>query len=593
MKIKFLSPATINRIAAGEVIERPASAVKELVENAIDAGSTDISIILQSGGRNLISISDNGSGMTKEELEVAVERHTTSKLDEANLLNIQHFGFRGEALASIGAVSKLTITSRVRGEADAWSISVIGNEKEEVIPASLLAGTKVEVRDLFFATPARLKFLRSERTEIQHTQDMINKIAMANPHVAFSLISDNKTLLKVAAASRKDRIAAVMGKEFIDNAVEVNAENDGIKITGYVSIPTFNRGTSSEQYLYVNNRPVKDKLLMSVIKVAYQDFLARDRHPVAVLYIDIDTEEVDVNVHPAKAEVRFRDPNLIKRAIISSIKNALHSESHKTSTTIATETLAYFAPKSMPQAGFSYSAPKTLYAPRVSEPVKNYFQPASLFSDVMVMPEVRKEEAAPTEEYKDFPLGNAKCQLHGTYIVAQSKDSIIIVDQHAAHERLVYEKLKKNYADNSVKRQRLLIPEIIEIPEKACNHLIERKPELAKFGLNFDQAGLNAIIVNEIPSLIGSSDVKGLIKDLADDFLEYGENLSLAELIEHILETFACHHSIRAGRQLNLFEMNALLREMEQTPHSGQCNHGRPTYVELKLNDIEKLFGRK
>jgi DNA mismatch repair protein MutL len=593
MKIKFLSPVTINRIAAGEVIERPASAVKELVENAIDAGSTDINITLQSGGRNLISIIDNGSGMTKEELGIAVERHTTSKLDETNLLNIQHFGFRGEALASIGAVSKLTITSRARGEADAWELSVIGNEKEEVIPASLLGGTKVEVRDLFFATPARLKFLRSERTEIQHTQDMINKIAMANPHVGFTLISDNKNLLKVAPTSRKERIAAVMGKEFIDNAVEVNAENEGIKITGYVSIPTFNRGTSSEQYLYVNNRPVKDKLLMSVIKVAYQDFLARDRHPVAVLYIDIDREEVDVNVHPAKAEVRFRDPNLIKRAIISSIKNTLHSESHKTSTTIATETLTYFAPKSMPQAGFSYSAPKTSYVPRASEPARTNFQPASLFADVMVMPEVRKEEAASSEEYKDFPLGNAKCQLHGTYIVAQNKDSIIIVDQHAAHERLVYEKLKKNFADNSVKRQRLLIPEIIEIPEKACNYLIARKQKLAKFGLGFEQAGLNAIIVNEIPSLIGNGDVKGLIKDLADDFLEYGENLTLAELIEHILETFACHHSIRAGRQLNLFEMNALLREMEQTPHSGQCNHGRPTYVELKLNDIEKLFGRK
>jgi len=586
MKIKILSATTINRIAAGEVIERPASAVKELIENSIDAGASQVDVALASAGRNLISVIDNGCGMSKEELELAVERHTTSKLDETNLLNILHFGFRGEALPSIASVCRMSITSRTKDEDMAWKIQVNGGEKQPVIPASLISGTHVEIRDLFFATPARLKFLKAERTEIQHTIDIINRLALAHPNVAFSLTSENKNLIKTSTTNLKlDRISEIIGKEFAENSVEINSSHDGVIITGYASLPTYNRGNSTEQYLFVNNRPVRDKLLITAVKIAYQDFLANHRYPVVVLFVEIPVEEVDVNVHPTKAEVRFRDSNNVRGLIIRAIKSALATAAHRSSTTIATNTLEKFIPNIPPMNPFVFT--KDFQTSSFHEPVRNYSSaiapaPIKIEQEVQVL-----ERPIPEISY---PLGFARCQLHTTYIVAETKNSIVIVDQHAAHERLVYEQLKQE--QTNVSKQRLLIPEIIELEGKILYLIMEFKNELQNLGVTIEQCGDKAIIVSEVPALIKQTNITKLIKDIGDDLVEYGENVTLSKLTEHILETFACHHSIRAGRELNTHEMNALLREMEKTPYSGQCNHGRPTYVELKLSDIEKLFGR-
>ncbi|KKB96803.1 DNA mismatch repair protein MutL [Candidatus Arcanobacter lacustris] len=584
--IKLLSPVTINRIAAGEVVERPASAIKELVENSLDAGATKIDVaICDSGGRNLIIVADNGHGMSKGDLSLAIERHTTSKLDEDNIQNIENFGFRGEALPSIASVSKMTISSKTKDDDYAWSLAILGGDKQELMPTSLSIGTKIEIRDLFFATPVRLKFLKSVRTEVQYIIDIINKLAIAHHMVSFSLSVEGKSLVKTAAQlTRKDRVKEILGEDFISNSVEVDYQRDDIEIQGYVSIPTFNRATSNEQYLFVNNRPVRDKLLLTAVKVAYLDYLARDRHPSVAIFIYLPTEEVDVNVHPTKSEVRFRDSNKIKSMIISAIRSSIAKASHQASSTIADKVIESFvAPEQI-----SWNLERSYQPVRMSERKFDYEIP------LIKTPQIEQVSVAEVkyQEAPSYRLGMAKCQLHKTYIVSQTEDSVVITDQHAAHERLVYEKLKISLAKKNIARQRLLIPEIVELSSKIAYQLVASQDKLAELGIKLASFGENSVIITEIPALISAANIIDLIKDIGDELDEYSENISLNELNDHILGTFACHHSVRAGRVLNIEEMNALLREMELTPFSGQCNHGRPTYVELKLKDVEKLFGR-
>ena len=602
MPIRVLPPTVVNRIAAGEVVERPASAVKELVENAIDAGASRIEVTLRDGGRSFISVGDDGGGMSAEELALAVERHATSKLPDDDLTHIATLGFRGEALPSIGAVGRLTITSRKAGSDSAWTLTVEGGAKGDVQPAALGAGTRVELRDLFYATPARLKFLKAARTEVDHAEDVINRLAMAHPEIGFTLLNDERPLLRLgaapadllsdAAAARLARLAQVMGREFADNALVLDVVREGVRLTGHIGLPTLNRATSAQQYLFVNGRPVRDRLLHGAVRGAYQDFLARDRHPLVALFLELPAEAVDVNVHPAKAEVRFRDAGLVRGLIVGACKHALAEAGHRAATTVATATLGSFRPGAAasgwrPSAalprGFAEAA-AAAYAPLDGAPeLQGVLAPAA--------------RAAPAEPANgaasDYPLGAARAQLHETYIVAQTADGIVIVDQHAAHERLVYERMKHELAARGIERQALLIPEIVELEGAAAERLIARRDELAELGLVIEAFGPGGIVVREVPALLGVADVKGLVRDLADELAEFGQALSLKERLEEICGTMACHGSVRAGRLLTAAEMNALLREMEATPHSGQCNHGRPTYVELKLADIERLFGRR
>ena len=606
MKIKFLSDSTINRIAAGEVIERPASVVKELLENSIDAHASTIDILLEQAGKNLIVISDNGIGMSEEELKIAIERHTTSKLDELDLLNIQSFGFRGEALPSIGSVSKMLITSRARGHNRAYQIQLSGGHNKEMKPSTHNEGTKIEIRDLFFATPARLKFLRSDKTELAASVEIIKKIALAHPQISINLSHDGKNLIKVKGQEgnfddiAKQRIIDILGHDFISNSAHVNLQRPELSIYGFTSLPTFNRASAEDQFLFINNRPVKDKILQVALRVAYQDYLARDRHPVAVLFLQLDPQLVDVNVHPAKTEVRFHDPNTVRSLLISAIKDALAVKSHNTSTTIATTTLGLF----QNQIGdinrktpLKISESSNNYRPQNRLPTETISYQYTNTNPLLVKTEPYAK-IEHIEEHNDplitKPLGAAKTQLHGTYIISQTDDSIIIVDQHAAHERLGYEKIKQMISANGLIKQRLLIPEIIELPDaKRADLLYSKQADLSKLGLTIEKFGEQTIIVSEVPSLLDKANISMLIQDLADNLSDLGENISLLQLIKHVTETYACHHSIRAGRKLSADEMNALLRAMESTPFSGQCNHGRPTYIELKLKDIEKLFGRK
>jgi DNA mismatch repair protein MutL len=602
MPIRVLPPTVVNRIAAGEVIERPASAVKELVENAIDAGATRIEVTLRDGGRTLISVADDGCGMSAEELALAVERHATSKLPDDDLTHIATLGFRGEALPSIGAVGRLAITSRRDGSDSAWTLAVEGGAKGAVQPAALGQGTRVELRDLFYATPARLKFLKAARTERDHVEDVISRLAMAHPAIGFTLTDDERPMLRLgaaaadllsdAAAARLARLAQVMGREFSDNALTIDVVREGVRLTGHIGLPTLNRGTSAHQYLFVNGRPVRDRLLQGAVRGAYQDFLARDRHPLVALFLELPAEAVDVNVHPAKAEVRFRDAGLVRGLIVGACKHALAEAGHRAATTVATAALGSFRPAAAPSGwrpgptlprGFADLA-ASLYAPEAQTPQLRE----------VVTPTARAPEAEPVNgATADYPLGAARAQLHETYIVAQTADGVVIVDQHAAHERLVYERMKAALAARGIARQALLIPEIVELEGASAERLIARREELAELGLVIDAFGPGAVVVREVPALLGVADVKGLVRDLADELAEFGQALSLKERLEEICGTMACHGSVRAGRALTAAEMNALLREMEATPHSGQCNHGRPTYVELKLADIERLFGRR
>ncbi|WP_341793265.1 MULTISPECIES: DNA mismatch repair endonuclease MutL [unclassified Rickettsia] len=613
MIIKLLSENTINRIAAGEVIERPASVVKELVENAVDAGSTKIDVILERAGKNLIIISDDGVGMSDKDLELAVERHTTSKLDESDLLNIHTFGFRGEALPSIGAISKMLISSRPKGSDKAYQIKLIGGREKQVTTSIHNEGTKIEIRDLFFATPARLKFLRTDKTELVASIDVIKKIALAHPEISISLSHEGKTLIKVKGQNKdfdsnlKQRIIEIIGQDFIQNAAYLDFKTPELSIYGYTTIPTFNRASTEDQFLFINNRPVKDKLLQVALRIAYQDYLARDRHPLCAVFLQIDPQLVDVNVHPAKAEVRFHDPNTVRNLLINAIKDALRSKSHIASTAIADSTLQLFK-NPFTNNNVTAKAPSNNATNRVADKPSSYRPQAQTPQDnscqklIDTLPHAKIEIAVERHLQKEseisqkdsFRLGAAKAQLHTTYIISQTEDSIVITDQHAAHERLGYEKIKQFLAKEELIKQRLLIPEIVELPdEKRADYLHKNKERLTKLGLTIEKFSEKSIIVTEIPSLLGDINVRQLIHDLADHLLDTNENISLIELIEHVTETYACHYSIRAGRKLSGEEMNALLRQMEATPFSGQCNHGRPTYIELKLKDIERLFGRK
>jgi len=594
VSIRVLPANLVNQIAAGEVIERPAAAVKELVENAIDAGAQHIDVTLERAGRTLIQVRDDGSGMDADALALAVTRHATSKLPAEDLLQIEHLGFRGEALPSIGSISRLQITSRTGDAAHGWSLGVEGGVVSPASPAACEPGTTVTVRDLFYATPARLKFLKSERSERSHVKDVIERLAMAHPAIGFTLSAEGKSLLRFRTgqgdllAGARARIGEVMGRDFAENALRIDARREDVRLSGFAALPTYDRGTASAQYLFVNGRPVRDRLLLGVVRAAYQDFLARDRHPVVALFLQLPSDQVDVNVHPAKAEVRFRDNAMIRGLILGALKHALSEAGHRASSTVSAQALGAFTPGI--QAPPAYGPPAGAAPGQLAEASVAMFEPIAAQA-----PAARQHPSEPASvtALAHYPLGAACTQLHETYIVAQTADGIVVVDQHAAHERLVYERMKCQIAERGIARQTLLVPEVVELDAQAAAGLHARADELAELGLVIEPFGEAALIVRETPALLGEMDVQGLIRDLADELEEFGEALSLRDRLEHVCGTMACHGSVRAGRRLTVEEMNALLREMEATPHAGQCNHGRPTYVELKRADIEKLFGRR
>jgi DNA mismatch repair protein MutL len=611
MPVRQLSEAVINRIAAGEVVERPASVVKELVENALDAGARRIEILTDGGGRRLIRVSDDGEGMTRADLALAVERHATSKLAEDDLVAIRTLGFRGEALPSIGAAARLAITSRHASEPHAWAIEVDAGVKSELKPAALGEGTRVEVRDLFYATPARLKFLKSDRTEAEAVREVVRRLAMSRPDVAFTLTGEERSPLHFpaalpGAAGRLARLGDVLGADFRANAVALAAEREGIKVEGFAALPTLTRANTLGQYLFVNDRPVRDKLLIGAVRAAYADYLPRDRHPLVALFVSLPPPEVDVNVHPAKAEVRFRNAGLVRALIIHALKSALARDATRAATTGSAATIAVFRSSSRPgyaarpwrQSPLTMREASAAFAPlrgAFAEPAQAGFEvgapAADLRGDFDTGPDRSRESAGDAQ--LDHPLGAARAQIHDTYIVAQTRDGLVVIDQHAAHERIVYERLKAALDKSGVARQILLIPEIVELDEADVARLVARAEELASFGLVIEPFGPGAVALRETPALLGEIDGAGLIRDLAEHIGEWDEALPLERRLMQVASSMACHGSVRAGRRLKSDEMNALLREMERTPNSGQCNHGRPTYVELKLTDIERLFGRR
>ena len=608
MPVRQLSEGIVNRIAAGEVVERPASVVKELVENALDAGARRIEIVTEGGGRRLILVTDDGGGMGAQDLVLAVDRHATSKLPDDDLLDIRTLGFRGEALPSIGAVARLTIVTRHEGESHAdashaWAITVDGGHKSPVKPAALSEGTRVEVRDLFYATPARLKFLKTDRTEGEAIREVVRRLAMSRPDVAFTLAGEDRAPLTWAAAlpgptGRLARLADILGAEFRANAVEVKGGRDGFMVEGFAALPTLSRANALGQYLFVNGRSVRDKLLLGVVRGAYADYLPRDRHPVVALFVTLDPREVDVNVHPAKAEVRFRDAALVRSLLIGTLREALARDAQRAATTGGSATIAAFRPALAPRgAGWDWRRSPA----RPSDPRgfggagrSSFAEAAQTVFDVGApAAEIRHEIAELPSDLVERPLGAARAQLHATYIVTQTRDGLVVVDQHAAHERIVYEKLKAALERDGIARQILLIPEIVELDEAAVDQLLQRRADLARYGLAIEPFGPGAVAVRETPALLGEIDARALVRDLAEHMAEWDSGLPLERSLMHVAATMACHGSVRAGRRLRPEEMNALLREMEATPNSGQCNHGRPTYVELKLTDIERLFGRK
>jgi DNA mismatch repair protein MutL len=603
MTLRRLPENLVNRIAAGEVVERPASAVKELVENAIDAGASRVDILVRDGGRTQITITDDGKGMSRDELQLAIERHATSKLPDDDLQNISSLGFRGEALASIGAVSRLQLTSRRPADEEAWMLRVEGGAVGTPSPVAHPVGTRVEVRDLFYATPARLKFLKTPRAEFGHVSEAVKRLAMAHPDIGFTLNNGERDVLRLAPSqgdlldSRLERLAAIMGRDFADNAISIDAKREGVYLSGHAGLPTLNRGNAQMQFLFVNGRPVRDKLFYGALRGAYRDFLAGDRYPMVALFLDVPSDALDVNVHPAKTEVRFQDAALVRGLIVGAVKHALAEAGHRASTTVSDSALAAVHPGSLPMGGGGaggYVGGRSMPA-GLAERAASFFAPDSGLDAPLAAPDafsvgVAIEEA---EELPDYPLGVARAQLHETYIVAQTSDGIVIVDQHAAHERLVHERIKKSLEQGGVSRQGLLIPEVVEMDETAVDRLNRRADELFELGLTIEAFGPGALVVREVPALLGDCDIQGLLRDLADDLAEHDEALALKDRLGDVAAKMACHGSVRAGRRLNATEMNALLREMEATPHSGQCSHGRPTYVELKLADIEKLFGRR
>jgi len=608
--IREMPTETVNRIAAGEVVERPASVIKELVENSVDAGASQIDIFYDGGGLGLISVTDNGSGMNENCLSVAIKRHATSKLlpdSEGNwdLLNINTMGFRGEALPSIASVSRLQIRSQLKNAKNSWKITVEGGQQSSVAPAPRLIhhGTQVTVKDLFYATPARLKFMKSERSESLAISDNVKRLAMANPSIGFKLSNIKRTLFNVQKnqndqKARLSRLASILGEDFTSNSILIDKIRDEISLSGYAGLPTYSRGNTQHQFLFVNGRPVRDKILHGAVRGAYQDFLARDRHPIVALYIDLPNDHVDVNVHPSKNEVRFRNPGLVRGLIVSALRHSLAAAGHRASTTTS-----HFALGKMQTGENQYTFQRNYNNPGNNATIRfdGSIHAESILSQDTPYPtnygfsaKFENNKEYNIEQDNDlYPLGIARAQLHETYIISQTQDGIIIVDQHAAHERLVYEKMKASLEGQGIERQTLLIPEIVELSDADVQRLLDRKGELKDMGLSFEGFGEGAVAVSETPSLLGEMNIQKLMQDLADDISEYDEALSLKEKFEHVCGTMACHGSVRAGRILNNDEMNSLLRQMENTPHSGQCNHGRPTYVELKLADVERLFGRR
>ncbi|MEP7029965.1 MAG: DNA mismatch repair endonuclease MutL, partial [Pseudolabrys sp.] len=593
-----------NRIAAGEVVERPASVVKELVENALDAGAKRIDVLTDGGGRRLIRVTDDGDGMPRADLELAVDRHATSKLAGDDLLSIHTLGFRGEALPSIGAVARLIMTTRHESEPHAWTLEVDAGKKSAAKPAALGRGTTVEVRDLFYATPARLKFLKTDRTEAEAVRDVVRRLAMSRPDVAFTLAGEERAPVTWGAATDElSRLGDVLGPDFRANAVRVDAEREGVRLQGFAGLPTLSRANSLGQYLFVNGRPVRDKVLVGAVRAAYSDYLPRDRHPLLALFVTLETREVDVNVHPAKTEVRFRDGALVRGLIVRALKEALAREGQRAATTGGGATIAAFrpmnSPMAMPRRGYDWRTSPARPDPRGFAPYRGnaavgFAEAAQAVFDVGApSADARVESFEPASDLIERPLGAARAQVHETYIVSQTRDGLVIVDQHAAHERIVYERMKAAIEKAGVARQILLIPEIVELDEADAARLSQRAGELARFGLIIETFGPGAIAVRETPSMLGDVDVKGLLRDLAEHMAEWDDELPLERRLLHVSATMACHGSVRAGRRLKPEEMNALLREMEEVPNSGQCNHGRPTYVELKLTDIERLFGRR
>jgi DNA mismatch repair protein MutL len=607
MPVRQLSEGIVNRIAAGEVVERPASVVKELLENALDAGATRVEVVTDGGGRRLIRVGDDGAGMTHDDLALAVERHATSKLPDDDLLDIRTLGFRGEALPSIGAVARLTITTRHAGEPHGWAITVDGGRKAQVKPGPLGEGTRVEVRDLFYATPARLKFLKSDRSEGEAIREVVRRLAMSRPDVAFTLAGEERAPVTWAAAlpgasGRLARLADILGGEFRANAVEVRGGDARLAVEGFAALPTLTRANSLGQYLFVNGRPVRDKLLIGVVRAAYADYLPRDRHPLVALFVALDPREVDVNVHPAKAEVRFRDGGLVRGVLIRALQEALAREGQRATTTGGSATVAAFRPAALPRRGpwdWRHSPARPIDARGIPLAARGHgaaglAEAAQAAFDVGgPAADARVDVHIAEPDLLDRPLGAARAQVHETYIVAQTRDGIVIVDQHAAHERIVYERLKAALASTGIARQILLIPEIVELDPADVERLNARADELARYGLTIEPFGPGAVAVRETPSLLGAIDAQALVRNLAEHMAEWDEALPLERRLMHVAATMACYGSVRAGRRLKGEEMNALLREMEATPNSGQCNHGRPTYVELKLSDIERLFGRR
>lgn len=602
--IRQLDDTAANRIAAGEVVERPASAVKELVENALDAGASRISVDIAQGGKKLIRVTDDGCGMTADDLPLALARHATSKIDGSDLLNIRSFGFRGEALPSLGAVGRLTITSRAPGH-DGARIAVEGGRIAPVTPAGGNTGTVVDLRDLFFATPARLKFMRTDRAETQAIADVIRRLAMAEPGVGFTLTdTESGRVLFRADPEQGDlfdalhaRLARVMGRDFIDNALRIDAERDGLRLTGFAALPTYSRGAAVAQHLFVNDRPVRDKTLIGALRAGYMDVLASGRHPAAVLFISCDPHMVDVNVHPAKAEVRFRDPTAARGLMVSALRHALAGAGHRASTTVGQATLAAFRPEETtplaprPAYQADYAPRPSTWAVQTSYAAQAPVEPQ--MTGFAETPSARLETTPDAPPEAEAPLGAARAQIHENYIIAQTRDGMVIVDQHAAHERLVYERLKALAAEHGIKSQALLIPEIVDLSEAEASQIMEIAPELAGLGLVVEPFGGGAIAVRETPALLTRLDATALIRDILDDLSDQGSSDRLRARVDAVLSSMACHGSVRSGRRMNAEEMNALLREMERTPKSGQCNHGRPTWVKLNLSDIERLFGRK
>jgi DNA mismatch repair protein MutL len=623
MIVHRLSDTTVDRIAAGEVIERPASVVKELVENALDAGATRIDVVTAGGGKTMIRVTDDGVGMVREDLALAVQRHCTSKLSDDDIFLIENLGFRGEALPSIGAVARLSIASRHASEEHGWEIALDGGLVGEPRPAPITRGTRVEVRDLFFATPARLKFLKSDRAETAAITEVVKRLALSRPDVRFSLAGSDRSTLDWPAGRGEGadltRIAAIVGDDFVDNALPLDAEREGVRLTGWVGLPTYHRASSVHQYLTVNGRPVRDKMLFGAIRGAYADVMSSDRHAVVVLDVGLDPREVDVNVHPTKADVRFRDSGLVRGLLVGALRQTLAAAGHRATSTGGAATLAAlrggmvdgrdaparasgWTPPSgplwrageRPAAPFDWRQDAARPAPTNRAGGGLADDAASPFEALRMPSADARAHAAPLDEAAEArPLGAARAQVHANYIVAQTRDGLVIVDAHAAHERLTYEKLKAQTATSGIARQLLLIPEIVELPEEDVARLLARAEELAEVGLVVESFGGGAVAVREVPAILRGGDVAGLVRDIADDLAEWDTSDRVRARIDHVLATMACHGSVRTGRRLRPEEMDALLREMEATPNSGQCNHGRPTWVELKLSDIERLFGRK